>query len=94
VIDEDGGLARRPPGEAAADMAGEPDTLLTTEEVAELLGVDPSTLRRWRNAEPPVGPTFVPISERVIKYWRSDVLGWLNGLRVVTAFAGVKKAAH
>jgi hypothetical protein len=41
-----------------------------------------------------VGPTFVPISERVIKYWRSDVLGWLNGLRVVTAFAGVKKAAH
>jgi hypothetical protein len=28
----------------------------TTEELAGMLGVDPSTLRRWRTARPPQGP--------------------------------------
>ena len=28
----------------------------TTEELAGMLGVDPSTLRRWRTAQPRQGP--------------------------------------
>jgi predicted DNA-binding transcriptional regulator AlpA len=70
------------------------DTLLSTEQVAELLGVDASTLRRWRSAEPPEGPTFVRISERVTKYWRSDVLGWIDRLRVITTLRMPKTAGN
>ncbi|MFF0633499.1 helix-turn-helix transcriptional regulator [Nocardia sp. NPDC004151] len=54
----------------------------TTEEVAIVLKVDPSSLRRWRTAEPPQGPPFVPISERVIRYSGSDVLSYLVNRRV------------
>ncbi|MBR7827587.1 helix-turn-helix domain-containing protein [Actinospica sp. MGRD01-02] len=86
--------ALHPTNVANAAWAGDADGLLSTEEVAALLGVDPSTLRRWRNAKPPEGPTFVPISERVTKYWRSDVLGWLSRMRVVTAAPATKKAGH
>lgn len=81
-------------GTNAASAGGDADGLLSTEEVAALLGVDASTLRRWRNARPPEGPTFVPISERVTKYWRSDVFGWLNRLRVVTAGPAPKRVGH
>ena len=59
--------------------------LLSTEELAALLGIDPSTLRRWRTSEPPAGPPFVPISDRVTKYWKSDVRRWLDLRRVATS---------
>ncbi|WP_255632624.1 AlpA family transcriptional regulator [Amycolatopsis sp. TNS106] len=55
---------------------------LSTEEVAALLHVDPSTVRRWRTARPPQGPPFVPLSERVIVYSASDVDAWLRSRRV------------
>ena len=62
-------------------------TLLTTEQVAAMIGVDPSTLRRWRTAEPVQGPPFIPISERVTKYRAEDVQRWLDRLRVDPAAA-------
>jgi hypothetical protein len=31
----------------------------STAELALLLGIDPSSLRRWRTANPPCGPAFV-----------------------------------
>lgn len=31
----------------------------TTEELARMLGVDSSTLRRWRTARPRQGPPFI-----------------------------------
>ncbi|QXV62909.1 DNA-binding protein [Amycolatopsis sp. TNS106] len=55
---------------------------MSTEEVAALLHVDPSTVRRWRTARPPQGPPFVPLSERVIVYSASDVDAWLRSRRV------------
>ena len=76
----------------ADDVAA--DGLLSTEEVAGLLGVDPSTLRHRRNTEPPEGPPFVPISKRVTKYWRSDVFGWISRLRVVTPYPAPSNAAR
>ncbi|MEU3624811.1 DNA-binding protein [Amycolatopsis coloradensis] len=55
---------------------------LSTEDVAGLLHVDPSTVRRWRTARPPQGPPFVPLSERLIVYSAADVDAWLRSRRV------------
>jgi predicted DNA-binding transcriptional regulator AlpA len=76
--------------ERTADTAPPSDTVLndgflSTEELALLLGVDSSTLRRWRTATPPAGPPFIAISERVTKYCRSDVRDWIRLRRVSTA---------
>jgi predicted DNA-binding transcriptional regulator AlpA len=53
----------------------------TTEELAAFLGVDPSTVRRWRTAKPPQGPPFVRLSERVVIYSARDVEAWLRKRR-------------
>ncbi|WP_103342159.1 helix-turn-helix transcriptional regulator [Amycolatopsis sp. CA-126428] len=55
---------------------------LTTEELGALLGVDPSTVRRWRTSRPPQGPPFVQLSERVTVYSASDIETWLRSRRV------------
>jgi Predicted transcriptional regulators len=54
----------------------------TTEELADLLGVDPSSLRRWRTAKPMQGPPFVRLSAGVTKYSARDVEQWLRTRRV------------
>ncbi|MEV0840685.1 helix-turn-helix domain-containing protein [Actinocatenispora sera] len=58
--------------------------LLTTEEVARVLRVDSSTLRRWRTASPVQGPPFIPMSDRVVMYHADDVMAWLRSRRVST----------
>ena len=55
---------------------------LTTEGLSRLLGVDSSTIRRWRTARPPQGPPFVQISERVTIYSAQDVERWLLSRRI------------
>ena len=54
----------------------------TTEELARMLGVDPSTLRRWRTAEPRHGPPFITLSTRVTLYSAQDVRRWLATRRI------------
>jgi predicted DNA-binding transcriptional regulator AlpA len=54
---------------------------LSTEELAKLFGVDPSTIRRWRTARPPQGPPFLRLSSRVTVYSTSDVRRWLERRR-------------
>ncbi|ANW17200.1 helix-turn-helix domain-containing protein [Streptomyces clavuligerus] len=54
----------------------------TTEELAALLRVDPSTLRRWRTARPPQGPPYVPLTGRVTLYSAADVELWLCERRI------------
>ncbi|MEU9157846.1 helix-turn-helix domain-containing protein [Streptomyces sp. NPDC048417] len=85
--------------EAAADPAAahhhaiSPDSqaaLLTgawysTSDLAACLRVDASTLRRWRTAQPPQGPPFVTVSERVVMYSALDVEEWLRHRRTVPA---------
>ena len=56
--------------------------LITTEELAAILRVDPSSLRRWRTARPAQGPPFIQLSERVIMYAPEDVREWLASRRV------------
>ncbi|MBN9734210.1 MULTISPECIES: helix-turn-helix domain-containing protein [unclassified Pseudonocardia] len=54
----------------------------STDELAELLGVDPSSVRRWRTARPPQGPPFVRVSSRVTMYSAADVETWLRSRRI------------
>jgi predicted DNA-binding transcriptional regulator AlpA len=53
----------------------------STEELAHLLGVDPSSVRRWRTSRPPQGPPFVRLSARVTIYSATDVEAWLRSRR-------------
>jgi predicted DNA-binding transcriptional regulator AlpA len=55
---------------------------LTTEELARVLGVDSSTVRRWRTSRPVQGPPFVQLSERVTVYSAYDVEEWLRSRRI------------
>ena len=54
----------------------------TTDELAALLGVDPSTIRRWRTAKPAQGPPFVRLTSRVTLYNAADVRRWLADKRI------------
>jgi hypothetical protein len=45
----------------------------STEELANLLGVDASSIRRWRTSRPVQGPPFVKLSSRVMIYNATDV---------------------
>ncbi|GAA3006401.1 hypothetical protein GCM10010519_42470 [Streptomyces lactacystinicus] len=57
----------------------------TADELAPLLKVDPSTLRRWRNAKPPQGPPFVRLANRTVVYSIPDTQAWLFSQRIVPA---------
>lgn len=52
---------------------------LSTEDLATLLGVDSSTIRRA--ARPTQGPPFVRLSSRVTVYSPADVRRWLERRR-------------
>lgn len=54
----------------------------TTEELARIIGVDPSSLRRWRTMHPIQGPPFVRLTAQVVKYNADDVSRWLERRRV------------
>ena len=54
----------------------------TTEEVARLLRVDESSLRRWRTARPPQGPPFIHLSARVTRYLRAVVEEYMRRHRI------------
>jgi Helix-turn-helix domain len=54
----------------------------SSQELAELLHVDASTIRRWRTSHPPQGPAFIRVSNRVYVYNSNDVATWLASRRV------------
>lgn len=85
-----GGLLRVLPAEQGPGNDG-PGLLhsgwYTTEDVADLLGVDASTLRRWRTSTPMQGPPFVRLTTRVTMYSVPDVEAWLSSRRVDPATA-------
>lgn len=59
----------------------------STKDLAARLRVDASTLRRWRTAQPPQGPPFVSISERVVMYSAADIEEWLRSRRIAPSRA-------
>ncbi|WP_063005249.1 helix-turn-helix domain-containing protein [Nocardia salmonicida] len=54
----------------------------TTDEIAAVLKVDPSSLRRWRTASPPQGPPFFHLAGRVTRYLGADIIEYLRASRV------------
>jgi predicted DNA-binding transcriptional regulator AlpA len=73
-----------PPHAAEGAPAGlRTSPLLTTEEVARLLRVDPSSVRRWRAEQPPQGPPFIRLSDRVVHYDAGDLQDWLDQRRTI-----------
>lgn len=56
--------------------------LLTDAQAAILLGVEPRTLRLWRNTR---GLPHIKITPKVIRYRRSDIEAWLDRSRTVIA---------
>ncbi|MFI9202167.1 helix-turn-helix transcriptional regulator [Streptomyces sp. NPDC053048] len=59
----------------------------STEQLARMLNLDPSTPRRWRTARPPQGPPFVRLSPRLVMYSARDVHRWLADHRIDPARA-------
>jgi hypothetical protein len=57
------------------------DQLMTIEEVAELLRMPVATLRYWRVLDS--GPRDFIIGRR-LRYWRDDVMTWLDAQREST----------
>jgi predicted DNA-binding transcriptional regulator AlpA len=54
--------------------------LLTTQQVADMLGVKPSTLRAWRCAK--TGPPFIRITAQSVKYAAEDIDRFLAERRI------------
>lgn len=50
--------------------------MLTTTEVAQALGLDPSTLSRWRSQR--IGPKVFWLGKASPRYREADVLEWLE----------------
>ncbi len=53
--------------------------LLTDQQAAEILSVEPRTLRLWRNTR---GLPHIKITPKVIRYRRADLDAWLEQKRV------------
>lgn len=52
------------------------DELISTEELAEILGLKTRTVKSWR--EKGKGPKFLRLSHKVIRYKKVDVEKWLE----------------
>jgi hypothetical protein len=68
--------AREPAERRAASDVELLPTFLTTEEVASLLRVNPSTVCRWRLAGS--GPRVTWLSAKIPRYQKADVLEWVS----------------
>lgn len=52
------------------------DSLLTTNEAAQVLNVSPATLRWWRHSR--TGPKSFTLGAKKVMYKRSDLDAWLQ----------------
>ena len=62
-------------GDGGSPRSVSSSKLLTAAEVAELTGLSVETLAQWRSQKR--GPVFVKISRNFVRYWQSDLDGWL-----------------
>jgi predicted DNA-binding transcriptional regulator AlpA len=56
--------------------SGDPDQLLSTKQVAELIGMSVSWLEIGRCAG--FGPPFLKLGPRMVKYRRADLVRWIR----------------
>ena len=62
------------------------NTWLTPSQAAEYIGASEATLARWRSARR--GPTYHPLSSRMVRYARADVDAWVARSRRETLDGG------
>jgi predicted site-specific integrase-resolvase len=55
--------------------------MLNTQQAAELLGIEASTLRGWKAERR--GPPFIQLSPRCVRYSEDDILSYAAERRVV-----------
>lgn len=58
----------------------EQECLLRERDTAEILSIAVTTLRQWRHRKPMIGPPFVKINGKMVRYRLSDVQNWIRGL--------------
>jgi predicted DNA-binding transcriptional regulator AlpA len=58
-------------------MVNDQTKLLTSTQVAEILGITEHCLRRWRMLGTK-GPKFIKLGERFIRYRNSDLEAWIE----------------
>ena len=54
------------------------DSLLTTKQVAAMIGISISTLNWWRHINDGTGPKWFSLSPKRVVYKESDVRAWLD----------------
>jgi len=54
----------------------EKNDLLTPEQVAEILGVKPTTVQTWRARR--VGPPYIRVGHRTVRYSAAALQEWLE----------------
>jgi uncharacterized protein YjcR len=64
---------------------------LNTAEAAEMLGVRPATMRGWKSQR--VGPPFIQLSPRCVRYDEHDIQTYANERRVVPLRARNRETA-
>lgn len=52
------------------------DYLLTTRQVAKMLGLAPYTIAKFRMKK--IGPKYFNMGKNTVRYRKSDVLAWLD----------------
>jgi Helix-turn-helix domain len=62
------------------------EPLINTAKAAALLGVSPRTLEGWRCEE--IGPDYIEISPRRIRYAMEDLIKWRDERRRIPSVQG------
>jgi predicted DNA-binding transcriptional regulator AlpA len=60
--------------------------LMTTEQAAEYLGLSVSALTKWRHYS--IGPDYVKIGPRAIRYHLDDIQAYIEAVAVKTSPGG------
>lgn len=50
---------------------------MSTQEVADLVGISAATLRYWRHEGGKLGPPSFTFGNKMVRYRRSDVMAWV-----------------
>jgi hypothetical protein len=82
ILEETSLDVKRIPGDSEMNQANENlrDEGLGEGAAGKLIGVVGHTMRKWRQLG--IGPEYIRISARCVRYRRSDILRWLESRRV------------
>lgn len=68
------------------------EALLNTADAAKWLGLSERTLQDWRSEE--VGPSYIEISSRCIRYDMEDLIKWRDERRRIPSVRAIAESVH